>query len=146
MIRVSVSYPDVKRLIRDLNDAIDASLEDVAREIPGILADLYYTGMAPDGTPNKNNDASTIEQKTSKLGHSISLLGKGEILTDTDLYIINEADNGWEISPPPERQGAVLGLRDKGYRVHEIPPEARDVLEQILKERIADIVVRQLER
>jgi len=114
--------------------------EVVARASPEILSEQYRQGLTPDGSPNKLNEEDTREQKIRQLGHATSLRGRQEVLSDPGLYVLLESPNGgWVILPPTEREDAIRGLRDKGYRVHEMPEAARDLLEEELTRRLAQL-------
>lgn len=118
--------------------AVDETLEEVAHAIPKILARNYAAGLAPDGSPQQPNQESTREQKIRALGHAISGLGREGILSDPDRYtVLRRPDGSYHVLPPEDRFDAIRGLKDRNYRVHEMPEEAKDILVDGLTRRLA---------
>lgn len=124
-MKARVTSFDFEGLGRDLQEAIERSVEHAARRLPEIQREQILAGLAPDGSP----------QKTTP-GDDLPLYSTGR-LADAGAWQVTETGNGFAVSPPADRVQVVEELKARGFRLlepeHQVEPELTRTLEEELQ-------------
>jgi hypothetical protein len=97
--------------------------------------------VAPSGLDQKENSESYKPIKLMRLGHTIPLWGKDEMLKNPALYTIDRRILKIILRPPKHRRKVIEYLRAKGYDVWDVPNEIKgrrpsDVLKEMITEAV----------
>lgn len=134
-VAITVRAPDFSRIGRQLREAMEAELSEMADETPELICASLRRGVGPSGRAQPRLDPDTVEDKRRR--------GKPSHLPGVDQGILSSPQRWqtrqlarlrWQVTPPPERAKVVYYLQtDHGYDIVSWPTKGTRKLQVRLR-------------